>query len=246
MTHTQPDFSQMNVVAEFDDSWSSWFQEPPHPQESSEQTVTRVPDRESIRDVLWERVSDIYMIAVVDQLANYFNHGNVNITDFPVTGLRAGLVNVPDSGSDEEWPVVEWRERRDTDALAIFKVNEQTSQCSWLLHRGEGRWHQRGRWRRSFLTWYLADVQDLCDLLAVAQQDLGLLHWCESGGEVTEPSDNVYSSPLLLLRQRLTEYAKYRLSHLLRGRQLRSSFDKVRPIIERLSEQRGKCMVECD
>ena len=244
MTHAQPDLSQMTVAAELDYPWAGWFRESPPPQG---QTVSRVPDRESIRDILWEHVSDdIYMIAVVDQLANYFVHGDVNITDFAVTGLRAGCVNVPDSSSDKEWPVVEWRECRDTDVLAIFKVNEQTSQCSWLLHRGEGRWHQHGRWRRSFLTWYLTDIQDLCDLLAVAQQDLGLLHWCEIVGEVAEPSDNVYSSPLLLLRQRLTEYAKYRLSHLLRGRQLRSSFDKVRPIIEQLSEQRGKCTVECN
>lgn len=209
MTPTQPDISVLDPQMPFDyyfQPYANMLTYPPADEEShTEDLISRLPDQKAIRAVLCKHVSEDDMAPMMDQLTNHFTINNVDVSEFAVTGLRAGRVKVP--GTDEKWPIVEWREREDTDVMAIFKIHKQNSQCSWLTHRGEGRWHREGRWRQSSLTWYLSDIPDLCDLLTVAQQDLGIRQWCQIEKELSVPSgepssDDEYSFCTNLAKER--------------------------------------------
>lgn len=108
---------------------------------------------------------------ITEHLQRYFHSQTGRIT-----GFRAGIVRL--LNDDKIWPVVEWREGLDTDVLAIFKVMGSDAPCGCLMHYGDGIvWQDRKRWRRSFITWQVAEMGDLGDLFAVVQHILGMLHW---------------------------------------------------------------------
>jgi hypothetical protein len=94
-----------------------------------------------------------------------------------ITGLKATVVyQLGDGGAS--WPVVEWREGDETDVVAIFKVEDATTPCGYLMHRGVGCWRTDGRrWRQSFLAWLVSNIAHLKELFQAAQHIFGILQW---------------------------------------------------------------------
>ena len=131
------------------------------------------PDNKTMLEILLMYVGMEQAIPIVQYLESYFKLRLCRVTGFRAGGVR--LLN-----DENVWPVVEWREGTETDVLAIFKVMGQSAPCMCLTHYGEGIvWQDRKRWRESQLTWQIAGIEDLCDLLVIAQHILGMLHWSE-------------------------------------------------------------------
>lgn len=132
---------------------------------------TRPPDTTTILDILLMYVSFQEVGPIADYLERYFRS-----TPRPITGFRAGVVKL--FNDEKVWPIVEWREGRDIDVLAIFKVMGSDAPCGCLMHYGNGiEWGVRKRWRESSLVWQVTAIVDLCDLFMVVQHILGILHW---------------------------------------------------------------------
>jgi hypothetical protein len=133
------------------------------------------PDTATIAETLEMCLSPEIADPVKNHLQTYFGVSGTHIT-----GLRASSVKLPNN--EESWPVVEWREGLETDVLAVYKVIAQGGPCGYLLHYGTGSgWLDRKRWRRSFLSWQVANINDLRDLFVVVQHVLGMLHWSAGG-----------------------------------------------------------------
>jgi len=202
------------------------------------------PDRATIYEILFDGgIAGLELEWITEYLARYFEltpHGRV-------TGFRAVVTLL--LGEIRGWPVIEWREGYDTEVLAIFKIEPQTARCCCLMHYGEGiGWYDRKRWRRSLLTWQIGEVDDLKELLVVAQHILGMLHWSDTDilnlyfqDSPTDCSDEEFDLTLLTqLTNRLLEHAKRVVSQLLRIKQVKTLFEKVSPIVEKLSSRSGK------
>lgn len=173
----------MNSVPDFIPAYH--LNEPQHPNLFAESSVPGVPayrinldfpnldlpDTTTILNILLMYVG----LEEVGQIADYIERYFRSIPR-PITGFRAGVVRL--FNDEKVWPVVEWREGRDIDVLAIFKVMGPDIPCGCLMHYGNGiEWGVRKRWRESSLVWQVAAIVDLCDLFMVAQHTLGILHW---------------------------------------------------------------------
>jgi hypothetical protein len=94
-----------------------------------------------------------------------------------VTGFRASTV-YGFNDDDLSWPVIEWKEDNDTDVIALFYPDEETSTfCSWLLHYGKGRTADGERWKHTSISWCVAEMSHLKSLFRIAQHLLGILEW---------------------------------------------------------------------
>jgi hypothetical protein len=134
---------------------------------------TTHPDTDFIFSTLWTSLSIDDVFPILEYLQRYFRSGFRR-----VTGLRAAVVTL--FNDERRWPIVEWRENNDTEVLAIFKAMGPGRPYSCLMHYGEGiAWVERKRWRRSTLTWEVSAIEDLGDLIVVAQHILGTLYWSD-------------------------------------------------------------------
>jgi hypothetical protein len=129
------------------------------------------PDTATILEILSAYLSIEEVCPITYYLQRYFPARPSRIT-----GFRAGVVTLPND--KKRWPVIEWREDPDTDVLAIFNIMGPNVPCGCLKHYGDGvGWLERKRWRRSSLTWQVTEIEELRDLLVVAQHSLGTVHW---------------------------------------------------------------------
>ena len=143
--------------------------------------IATVPNRKQpSRDTIVEILSDggiegVELEWITEYVIKYFQL----TPNRRITGFRAVFTLL--TGEIRGWPVIERREGYDTEVLAIFKVEVQTARGCCLMHYGDGiGWHDRKRWRRSVLTWQIGEVDDLKELLVVAQHMLGMLHWSDT------------------------------------------------------------------
>lgn len=143
--------------------------------------IATVPNRKQpSRDTIVEILSDggiegVELEWITEYVIKYFQL----TPNRRITGFRAVFTLL--TGEIRGWPVIEWREGYDTEVLAIFKIEVQTARGCCLMHYGDGiGWHDRKRWRRSVLTWQIGEVDDLKELLVVAQHMLGMLHWSDT------------------------------------------------------------------
>lgn len=129
-------------------------------------------DFSSIYQILVNRTTPDVAFSITDGLQRHYES-----TLAPITGLKVTVVyQFGDEGTS--WPVVEWRQGDETDVVAIFKVEDATTPCSYLMHRGVGCWRTDGRrWRQSFLDWFVSSISHLKELFQAAQHIFGILQW---------------------------------------------------------------------
>lgn len=103
------------------------------------------------------------------------------------TAMRGLLVSVfyPFGRNDHSWPVVQWIEGEDTEALAIFQVDVVTNVCSWIIHRGF-RVDNESAWNQASVMWTVTNISQLKTLFHAAQHLLGILQWSSAD------SDKIY------------------------------------------------------
>jgi hypothetical protein len=94
------------------------------------------------------------------------------------TGMRGLLTSVfyPFGRNDHSWPVVQWIEGEDTEALAIFEIDVATNICSWIIHRGF-RIDNESAWNQASVMWTVTNIGQLKTLFHAAQHLLGILEW---------------------------------------------------------------------
>ena len=71
--------------------------------------------------------------------------------------------------------LVEWKEDNNTDALAIFLIDDEMEPgvCNWLVHRARSR--SDGSWNILSTSWSIAGVGHLKALFEGARHMLGIL-----------------------------------------------------------------------
>jgi hypothetical protein len=120
--------------------------------------------------------------------------------------MRGLVVSVfyPFGREDHCWPVVQWTEGDDTEALAIFEVDLGTNICSWIIHRGT-RVDNESAWNEASIVWSVTHIGQLKGLFHAAQHLFGILEWssadthkiyCE--GSFVNSSQEEYVSPILI------------------------------------------------
>ena len=92
--------------------------------------------------------------------------------------MRGLVVSVfyPFGRNDHCWPVVQWTEDEDTEALAIFEVDLVTNVCSWIIHRGV-RVDNESEWNEASIVWNVTNIGQLKALFHASQHLLGILEW---------------------------------------------------------------------
>jgi hypothetical protein len=100
------------------------------------------------------------------------------------TVMRRFLVSIfyPLGRNDHSWPVVQWIEGEDTEALAIFEVDVVTNVCSWIIHRGF-RVDNQSAWNQASVEWTVTNISQLKTLFHAAQHLLGILQWSNADSE---------------------------------------------------------------
>jgi hypothetical protein len=96
-------------------------------------------------------------------------------TKADITGLRASRLY---EMGDEDC-VAEWREGNETEAIAVFTVENARLPLSHVMLFGVGiGWHKAGRrFKQSFLKFQVENMQHFGRLLGVLQSVLGVPHW---------------------------------------------------------------------
>lgn len=99
-------------------------------------------------------------------------------TNVPIANLRATvLTSLTDDGSP--WLVIDWDEGEDK-VLALFEVDVSTGFYNCLMHIGIGAQQPDGRpWSKSYMLWYVQEINSLRLLLVVAQHIFDMLQWPE-------------------------------------------------------------------
>lgn len=129
-------------------------------------------DFSNIYQILANRTTPDIALSITDGLLRH-----IESTLAPITGLKVTVV-YQFGNEGTSWPVVEWREGDETDVVAIFKVEDATTPCSYLMHRGVGCWKTGSRrWSQSFLAWFVSSISHLKELFQAAQHIFGILQW---------------------------------------------------------------------
>ena len=115
------------------------------------------------------------------QIVNFLQK-RFEATGAQVTAFRANII-YPIEEEGLAWPVVEWKEGVDTEALALFYIDEESPSgvCSWLIHHGQGIVDHSDngtkRWKQATISWNVADMDHLKSLFRAAQNLWGVLGW---------------------------------------------------------------------
>jgi hypothetical protein len=92
-----------------------------------------------------------------------------------ITGLRARefyLLN-----DNLPIPMLEWTESDAVEGLALFKVDEKSGVCSFLMHYGPRTSEHFTPVHNYALTWNVLNIQHLKTLFGASQSMLGVLEW---------------------------------------------------------------------
>jgi hypothetical protein len=119
-------------------------------------------------------------LPIMEYLQRHAVWTNGRIRD--VSGFLIHAMNT--LAGEDPLPLLKWRQREDTDVMAIFKVDKITGLCSCLMHYGVERcWEPNGkRWKNSSMAWVAKDLTDIRELFIAAQHVWGLLR--ESNTEI--------------------------------------------------------------
>lgn len=164
--------------------------------------------------------------------------------------MRGLIVSVfyPFGRDDHCWPVVQWTEGDDTEALAIFEVDLATNICSWIIHRGTRVDNESG-WNEASIVWSVTHIGQLKGLFHAAQHLFGILEWssadthkiyCE--GNFVNSSQEEYVSPILIhswCYSRAARYAQLLIRHFSKIEQVNQAFDRVSAELESRSLRQG-------
>src|SRR5271154_6061405 len=130
-------------------------------------------DHDSVFTMISTWVSQRQARRIVQALEQHLSQNTTQVTAF-----RASVVY---SFTNETcfWPVIEWREGIETEAMAIFLVDNEGTVCSWLMHYGYGTNASEGggRWRSTSISWCVGEIVHLKSLFEAAQHLLGILQW---------------------------------------------------------------------
>lgn len=90
-----------------------------------------------------------------------------------ISGLRASTVAILQSGI--MLPLMQWQEGGDTEAMALFSV-EESKHCNSLMHYGEGTTFQPdgSRWRNPRIKWRVRDFEHLKALFGILVPAVGM------------------------------------------------------------------------
>jgi hypothetical protein len=140
---------------------------------------------------------------IAEFLWNHFVDSRVQ-----VTGFRFSIL-FPFCNDDRSWPVVEWKEGTDTEAIALLHFDDKSPRpkvCSWLVHYGSGIIPDsinEARWKATSIDWAVTDMSHLKTLFGAAQHFLGILNWspevaltlyCALGPTTCSQSEYVFQS----------------------------------------------------
>ena len=86
----------------------------------------------------------------------------------------------PFAREDCFWVVLEWREDKNNDVLAIFQINDENDPdlCNVLMHYGFGgetNENTERSWIRTAISWTVTGLGYLKTLFGAAQHTLGIL-----------------------------------------------------------------------
>ena len=99
-------------------------------------------------------------------------------TGASLTGLRSTIVH-PFVQEDCFWVVLEWREGKDADVLAIFHISDNNPDlCNVLMHYGfggESNENTPRSWIKTAISWTVTGLGYLKTLFGAAQHILGIL-----------------------------------------------------------------------
>ena len=113
-----------------------------------------------------------------------------------IIGLRAS--SIPASPNSHVFlPVVQWQEGVETEATAIFDV-EESRICNALIHYGEGTTFQPDgtRWRNRRVTWTVRNVDRLKALFVALMPAVGKQQWQEDNlFNTIDPESDEYCIP---------------------------------------------------
>ena len=85
-----------------------------------------------------------------------------------ITSFRA-LMIYPMTDEEQAWPLVQWSEKGGRRSLTIFAMESDASgECSWLLHRSEGK-------GQTTLVWKVSGMSTLKTLFQAAQHLSGIM-----------------------------------------------------------------------
>jgi len=89
-----------------------------------------------------------------------------------ISGLRASTIAILQSGI--MLPLMQWQEGGDTEAMALFNV-EESRHCNSLIHYGEGTTFQPdgSRWRNPRIKWRVRDFERLKALFSTLVPAVG-------------------------------------------------------------------------
>lgn len=101
--------------------------------------------------------------SVIEYLSGYFASPNE-----PIAEVRTNSIQ-PLTSEFSPWPVVYWKEGKETDVMAIFKVQNEYP-CSCLMRYGHQRQQTEAglRWKRSSIAWSLVNIDHLRELWQAA------------------------------------------------------------------------------
>jgi len=148
-----------------------------------------------------------------------------------IIGLRAS--SIPASPNDHIFlPVVQWQEGVETEATAIFHV-EEAKICNVLIHYGDGTTFQPdgNRWRNRRVKWTVRNFERLKALFVALMPAVGKQRWQDDGLEtrlfnsVDAESDEYCALPLLSEFRSLVSDANFVVRNLLLERILRSALE---------------------
>jgi len=129
-------------------------------------------DYSRILSILFNKMGPEIALQITRSLHRHYLSNMAQITD-----VRATMIyNFKPEWTP--WPVVEWREGDNTDVVAIFKVEDDVSPCSYLMHCGVGSWQEDGRhWMESSLVSLVSNFEQLKELFQAGQHIFGILQW---------------------------------------------------------------------
>lgn len=148
-------------------------QPPQNVSERPELTGTQYPypDYPTILQIISPIVDTNNAVRIAKDLERYFQDQRTPISHLRVASVRK---------LQEEATIIEWREDRHTDVLAICKIPDGPLPCSWFMHVGvRGGLPNARSWNHATIKWLVSDIGHLIELLQVAQKILGLLRWSD-------------------------------------------------------------------
>ena len=113
-----------------------------------------------------------------------------------ITRFRVSVVS-PFTNDEQWWPILEWVDDHELNAIAIFDMNDEdeTGRCNYILHYGakkaayDGE-DAKGTWKSTSIAWKVTDFGVLKTLFQALQHALGILQLPKSDARQLYCDDN--------------------------------------------------------